>query len=326
MIRKVCFIFLALFYLLSSLGYTQEVSPAESVLIETNVSLSTLVEPKRVPLNRPLTFTIRITWEGDLDLIEIGEVEEPLLTNFDIIGTASANRISGTAVGKRAIKEIAYTLQAKTLGMAYIESVGLSYEDKRTGKSHSLLTQRVGVEVISPVPEEGEKRGWWIWILILGVAFAGFFYFLFLKRRRSRGKETEEEVEQIIEEAFLEELKETVDLKEKDRRESFTVLSKLFRRYLSKKYGISALEATTQELMKTLEEEDLEESLTRKCESLMKKADVVKFSGQEASQAELDEAYTAVETVLESHLAQAKEKLQEIEESKKRKKWKKLKK
>lgn len=325
MIRKVCFASFTLFYLLFSLGYSQEVSPADSVLIETNVSLSTLVEPKCVPLNRPLTFTIRISWEGDLDLIEIGEVEELLLTNFDIIGTASANRVNGTARGQRAIKEIAYTLQAKTLGMAYIESVGLSYEDKRTGKSHSLITQRVGVEVISPVPEEGEKRGWWVWIATVGVVFTGFFCFLFLKRKQSRGKEAEEEVEQIIEEAYLEELKETVDLKDKDRRESFTVLSKLFRKYLSKKYGISALEATTQELMKTLEEEGLEESLTRKCEALMKKADVVKFSGQEASQAELEEAYTAVETVLESHIVQAKEKLQEIEESKKRKKWKKLK-
>jgi histidinol dehydrogenase len=53
---------------------------------------------------------------------------------------------------------------------------------------------------------------------------------------------------------------------------------------------------------------------------LLNKADVIKFSGQEATQAELEEAYTTVETVFESHLAQAKKEILENQEAQSQKK------
>ena len=320
MVRKISVAAFSILCFLFSFGYGQGISPGDSVLTETVVSLSTLVEPRRVPLNRPLVFTVRVSWEGDLDLIEIGGVEEPVLSNFDIVGTSSTNRVSGAPGGKKAVKEIAYTLQPKTLGMGYIEPVGLTYKNKATGETYSLMTQRIGVEVISPVPEPGERRMVWTWIVVGVIIVVGFFISLFLVRRKAGERQEEEEVERIVEEAYLEELKESVDLKGKEKRETFAILSKLFRKYLSEKFGISALEATTEELLKILAEEGLEDSLIRECEALLVKADVVKFSGQEATQAELEEAYTTVETILESHLAQTKEKLMQMEEEKSRKK------
>lgn len=312
-----CSFLLAGFYFpLQSIGSVQE---------ETEVMLSAFVEPKQIPLNRHIVFTVRISWKGDLDLIEMGEVDEPLLSNFDIVGTSTANRVSGVSGGRQATKEITYTLQPKTLGMAYIESVRLSYEDKTSGKTHALRTQRIGVEVISPVRDAGDGSNLWYWIIPVCIVLFGFVSFLLIRFRRSEKKDIEEAVERIVEESYLEDLKNTVDLKAKDRREAFTVLTKIFRKYLSEKYQISALEATTAELLKMLADEGFDESLIRKCETLLTKADVVKFSGQEATQAELDEAYTTVETILESHLAKAKEKQLEMEGEKtgKRKKRKK---
>ncbi len=74
--------------------------------------------------------------------------------------------------------------------------------------------------------------------------------------------------------------------------------------------------------MQLLSSENLEEELINKSKALFSQADVVKFSGKKATQAELDEAYTAVETILETHLASEKkakeEKKQENRKSEKR--------
>lgn len=292
---------------------------------QTMVSLSATVDQKRVPLNRTVVFSVQVTWEGDLDLINIGEAEEPILSNLEIIGSSSANKVTGAASGKKAVKEIAYILQPTTLGMGYIEPVTLSYEDVSTGKTHHLMTQRLGVEVISAMPDDGERSGVIFWIVLAGAFIVGAgLVVAFIIKKRALSEKREVIVERIVEETFLEELRESVDLKGADRRESFAALSKLFRRYLSEKYDIPALEATTQELLDTLAREELDEDLIRRCETLFNKADVVKFSGQDASQAELEEAYTTVETILESHLAKSKEKQIEEEQkhSKKRKKRK----
>ena len=109
----------------------------------------------------------------------------------------------------------------------------------------------------------------------------------------------------LLEEIFLDELK-GVDLKSRDIREQFSLLTKLFRLYLSKKYRISTLDATTQELVSLLKDQDLDETLIRKSENLFSKADLVKFSGQEATHSELADAYTTVESLLESNMAQAR--------------------
>ncbi len=311
-------VFLILCFFISQ-GKAEKLSPQDSLSNQTEVSLSTLVNPRRVPLNRTFTLTVQVLWKGDLDLIEIGDVEEPVLTNFDIVGTSSSNRVVGAAAGKKAIKEIAYTLKPKTLGMGYIESVGLSYVDKTTGKKYHVKTQRIGVKVISPVPEKEKVGKWWIWVLVGGL-FLGSGGVVLLLYRKSHTTEKEEKVEEIIEESYLKELKETVSLEQGHGQEAFTILSKLFRKYLSEKYNIPALEATTEELLSTLKEQGLEENLIRRCETLFKKADVVKFSGQEATQAELEEAYTTVETILESHLAQTKEMMQKMEEKRSKKK------
>ena len=325
MIKRFIFPTILQLFLLVTFGLGNPTQSDGDATSQTIVSLSASVDQKRIPLNRTVVFTVQITWEGDLDLINIGEAEEPVLSNFEIVGTSSANRVTGTAVGKKAVKEIAYTLQPTTLGMGYIEPVTLSYEDISTGKTHHLMTQRLGVEVISAMPEEGERRNVVFLIVVAGAFIIGAgLVVAFIIKKRALSEKREEIVERIVEETYLEELKESVDLKGVDRRESFATLSKLFRRYLSEKYDITALEATTQELLDTLAREELDEGLIRRCETLFNKADVVKFSGQDAAQAELDEAYTTVETILESHLAKAKE-IQIGEEQKRSQKRKKKK-
>jgi len=293
----------------------------ESASEKVDVALSTNVDSKRVPLNRPLVLTVRVSWEGDIDYIEINEIEEPILSNFEIVGTASSNRVVGTEGGRKAEKEIRYTLMPTTLGMGYIESVALSYLDRISDQTYHLKTERIGVEIIAPVAEKGKNSSVFI-PLIVALLILGSGVILMFRFRRMKANQIKNETAEnwILEEEYLETLKNSIDLKNSDKREMFASLSNLFRKYLSEKYSIAALEATTEGLLKIMEENHAEENLIHKCSALLNKADVIKFSGQEATQAELDEAYTTVETVFESHLAQAKKEILEKQEAQSRKK------
>jgi len=282
-----------------------------------NVVLSTEISPQEIPLNRTAELVISITWSGKMNRIEIQETEQPVLTNFEIVGTSSGNRVSGTSRGQESVKEIIYKLQPKTPGMAYVESMGISYRDIKNDEIHHLKTERVGAKVVMPVAEPGEMNLTWLWIVIGSVLVITGLSVLLILKKRSAGRSETGQPQPICEEAYLEELKNEVNLKGSNRREAFTVLTKLFRKYLSEKYELSAMEVTTADLIHNIEEK-LEESLARKCETLFVKADLVKFSGQEATQAELDEAYTTVETVLEANLTAEKQQRLEAETKKKK--------
>lgn len=267
-----------------------------------SVQVDAYVEPNAVPLNETLLYTIQVQWQGGLDLIQIEDIEAPVFSNFDVIGTGSANRIQADASGKESVKEIRYTLQPKTLGMGYIESCYLNYKEVETDQIYTLSTQRIGVEVLPSVALPGEKQFPMIPVLIAtGLLLAAGIGCLILRRIKNRPDESDG-IQSLIEEDYLNRLKIKIDLKTTNRSEAIGTVSKIYRKYLSEKFDIAALEATTQELILSLCSLDIEENLIRKSEELFKKADVIKFSGKKATQAELDEAYTTVEAVLESQL------------------------
>lgn len=279
-----------------------------------DVRLGASVQPERVPLNRTVELTVRLAWTGALDSVLIGEVEEPVLSNLEIVGTTTSNRVEGTADGSRSVKEIAYTLRPKSLGMGYIDSIRVSYEDRRSGVVHQLKTQRLSVEAVDPVPEKAGGSRIWLWVILVVCFAAGAIggAAVFLK---SSGRKPAEPapVPKLAEETCLESLKSmrgTGSAGAEDSRDSFAPLSKLFRQYLSEKFRIAGLEATTGELVKALRLSGVEEGLLRKSEAFFEKADVIKFSGQGASRTEFEDAYTTVESILEGKLSEERLRLQ----------------
>jgi hypothetical protein len=281
-------------FLISQPNLPDHVSP------DLSIELSAQAEPNHVPLNGSVKLRVQVMWQGDLDRIEIEEIEEPLLSHLEITGSASANHIAGGAQGK-AIKEIIYFLKPLTLGMAYIEPVGLKYQDTLTGESHFLRTERVGIEVL-PAVQEKQASGFLFWpiaalALILG---AGIIFYL----RRSR-RPAEPQVQAVIlEEAFLDRLRAD-DLSKQNPEPAFTHLIKMFRQYLAQKYNIPAMEATTDKWIVSLKQAAGDESLASSCEQLFREADVLKFSGEKISRAVLEEAYSTFEQVLRSQLNEA---------------------
>ena len=278
---------------------------AQTDTLQTEVTLSAKVSQNDVPFNRMIDYIITLSWSGNLNDIEMGDVEEPMLSNFEIVGTAASNKTIVTADGPQAVKQVVFTLKPKTLGMGYVEPVAVTYHDKKSDSDYHLMTMRIGVEVDSPVTEAGHLNMHWFMLIggtLLFILAAGAGYWIFISNKK---KDAPEEIQPLIEEKFLAELKQTIDLKATDRRQTFTDLSKLFRQYLSEKYQISGLEATTSELVEQLKGE-LDENQITACEELFAKADVVKFSGQDAEPSELERAYTTVEQVMEGNLKVAK--------------------
>jgi len=292
----------------------------------TSVSVRSILGASRIPLNRTVDFTVRVSWEGRIESVEIGDVENPVFSNLDAVASESTNRVSGTSSGQTSVKEIVYSLRPKTLGMAYVEPVALSYVDKATGLKHFLRTRRMAVEILPPVSERTGVGKSGLLILSAAAFLSGIAagVFLFLRRRRIRLQAPAPSVQPILEEAFLEQLKQSVDCRRPDRKESFAALSRLFRRYLIEKHQLAASGATTEELLRNLKERNADEGLFRKSEMLFTRADVINFSGTEATPAELDDAYTVVETVLEAGLAAERARLTGLEReaaNKKVKKW-----
>ncbi|MBN2105559.1 hypothetical protein JW835_16090 [bacterium] len=284
--------------------FAQEGAVLDMGSAEVSVTLAANVTPNHVPMNRPVTLTVQISWQGDMDRIEIEDVEEPLLSHLEITGTASANHVLGARDGAKAVKEIIYTCLPTAMGMAYIESVGLRYQDTVTGESYFLRTERIGVEVLPAVKEKSAGAFPWWMIAAAGILVSGTGFFI-LRKRRIVSADENLKSDEIIEDLYLKELKTSISLQAKDRGQAFVALSKLLRRFLAAKFKFHAMEATTESLLIKLSNLELDESLIRKCELFFKEADVIKFSGEEATQAALDSAYTTVETIFEAYRAEA---------------------
>lgn len=278
-----------------------------------SVRISASINPQRVPLNAIATLTVQLICEGALDSIQIASIEEPVISNLEIIGTASGDRVLGGPGGKQSIREIAYTLRPKSLGMAYIESVQIQYEDKTVGTLRELRTPRLAVEVIEALPEKKGKSLFWLLPLVTAFLILGIFLGIRVFQHRKSSLPQPQE-EPLLEERYFSELKVIREKASQDLSEGFSLLSKLFRKYLAEKFHISALETTTSELVASLSGLDVKEEHVRQIEEFFAKADVIKFSGQPISSTEFDQAYTRVESFIEFQLEEEKARIQKEKE------------
>jgi len=294
--------------------HAQADAPPPAQAAPISVSLSASIDPKTVPLNRTVLLRIEVSWEGNLDQVAIGQVTEPVLSNLDIVGTTASNRVLALTSGQRAVKELTYTLRPKALGMGYVEPVTLSYEDRSTQKVENLKTQRLSVEVVSAVPEdEAGLPGWTVWLLGGLLVVLTALSFAWLRSRRRSPEPAASEPVQLLEESYLAILRADGGPNPASTAEGFAKLSKLLRRYLAARYGLPALEVTTEELLADLPQSGLEPDVVSRCQTLLTTADVVKFSGQEVPPAEFQLAYTTVESLLERNLAESRRGIAEAE-------------
>ena len=292
---------------------SQVVSATDSV--ETAVTFKVFTSQTQVPVNRQIELTYQLSTLGELN-IEIGQIQDPVLTQLKIVGVTSSNKVIGTPSGRKAVKEIGYILEPEMEGMGYIEPVAISYVDKAIGETHYLTAQRLGVEILPAVKDKDAKSNSWMWIVGL-VVIVGTGLFLGLQSS-NKSKNEEGDLDPIPEKRYLAELKEGVSLEGADFQNSFSTLSKMMRRYLADKYDVSALELTTEDLVHQLKGIESLSNFVEKLETIFKQTDIVKFSGEKTTAAELGQAYTVFESLLETNLKIETERQNQIQPKKKR--------
>lgn len=295
-----------LFFLSCGLVLAQDSTLAKN---ESMVKVTGRVNKKKVPLNRFLTFTVKVEWTGDIDRYLISELEDPIFENLEIYSTSSADfRMSENGVSKAA-KSFEFLLKPKNLGMAYIEAVMVKYIDNQSGDGYHLVTNRINVEIIDPEPEPGSRNNLFYWIIILTVLVAAIVGIAIWRYRlKAEKREQGESIELVpLEDEFLKNLRESVDINNPDLSISDTYyhFSKIFRKYLAQKYNIAALELTTDELVSSLKNMELEEVMLSEIQEILRVCDVAKFAGGEGDRSQLDRVYSQIESILEKNLAEA---------------------
>jgi hypothetical protein len=288
------------------LGQTPFVAPADSLRAPARVEIEAAAESEEVPLNRLAVFTIKLKWQGRLPDIEFDPPEPPRLSNFTIAGSSSSNWVGVENSQPASIKTFAYSLRPEGLGMGYIEGMRVSYFDKGTAEKHSLHTSRLSLKVIDPLPEPDEAP--------LGLALAVGLLFcaalvalVFQLEARAKKKEAARlmaAAQKPLEQEFLEELKNTIDINTTEMKEAFATLSRLLRRYLNRRYSIAAQGVSTQEAVEafrqaTAAEGRASDEQTAHVEEVLQTCDLFKFSGEAGEPARLARVYALTENFLQ---------------------------
>jgi len=255
------------------------------------------VDRREVPQNRVLYFTIEVNWQGDLDRYQIEEVETPLLSNLEIVGNASSNRVTDIDGVAHAVKTFEFELLPVSLGMAYIDGTVVSYRDLDNDKVHRLLTNRLQVEVIEPVSDSSSMR----WPLII-FGFSGVMLFalgyLFIRKKRSDKADKIPVELTLLEDKYLNEIKSDVDLNSPDTVSAFSALAKHFKHYLSEKYHVPVPEVNCKEIAAEMNRHGIPNKVIEYAEEVLRTADVARFSGGQVEKSVLERAYTLVEEIL----------------------------
>jgi hypothetical protein len=266
------------------------------------VTVSAAAASEETPLNRLATFTVQLKWQGRLSDVEFDPLEIPQLSNFKVAGSSSSNWVGLENGRQTSIKTFSYSLRPEGLGMGYVEGMRVNYLDKATGEKHVLYTSRVGIKVVDAAPEPDEAPlGLILTVgLLVCAALVALVFQLEARAKKKEAARLAAAAVKPLEDEFLEELKSTVDINTADLKEAFAALSKLVRRYLSRRYQIPAQGISTQEAVAALRQTAAEEQVTQ-IEEVLQTCDLYKFSGETGEPARLARAFALAENFLQNN-------------------------
>lgn len=268
---------------------------AQDAAIKASVEVSSF----EVPQNREVTFSIKVSWIGELSRFEVVGIETPELTNLVIRTNASSDWTGLNDSQKSVVKTFEFRLMPQAIGMAYIDGTTVNYRDLSTGETHKLMTNRVEIKVIEPVVQHDWSGMLWAGTMLL-VVFVSLALLLRARRKKQTEPDESETVTVSLEEQFLQKLKEKIDLKGQATTEAFSILSSLLRKYLAEKYQLPSSGLSSSEISGHLNDELVEAKIREQIGEVLTTCDVAKFSGGQADSRSLERAYTLTESLLHS--------------------------
>jgi hypothetical protein len=273
--------------------------------VKSNIILRTYVESESVPLNLEVVYHIELKWYGDLNRYKISELKEPTATNLIHRGSGSRNIVSTDTDGRiLSIKIITYYFKPVEMGMAYVDGILIKYEDMELGQEGNLLSSRVGVKIVDPLPEPSDRFGFGELIIIIIVLLVIILTVYFVLRYQKQKKKDREKdllaTKETVEEKYLRLLKETVKLDSENIKESIVDLSHLLSGYFSECFGIPAINLSTNDLIGLLSDRNMEEQSLSRIKEFYTQVDLIKFAGRTINESELHRLYDTVELILNS--------------------------
>ncbi|GAB4346242.1 MAG: hypothetical protein Kow0099_27290 [Candidatus Abyssubacteria bacterium] len=248
-----------------------------------------------------ITFTLTADYRNDVSL-ELPEIAD-ILSDFRIVNSGVSGPIPQN---DRLVAERWYKLQADMAGSYVIESIEVTYTQP-DGSKHSIQTPRLFLEVKSLLAKEGQAadirdikpplsvgpsyRAAAVTLAVIALALA---VLLGLRRLLGRFKKQIRE-HRIAARPAHEEALEALErllakrLIERGRAREFCFeLSEIFRRYLQARFGIPAVDLTTEEILPIIEKNGIvEDDLKTIVREFLTETDLVKFAKHRASQEQL---------------------------------------
>lgn len=292
------------FFLFLTMGIVHGKSAADSLsIIEKPVSivLKTYLEKNTVPQNRSVNFHVELSWDGELSRYQIVKIPQPTLSNLQLKGSGSANRLDELENGHvRSTKTIMYQLQPVETGEAVIEGMVIHYRDTKTGMVESLKTQRVTIRITEPLADRKGQVKAIIYVVLLVVFVGTVIYFLavFLKRRNSAGGGVGEVGTK--EAVYLKRISQEIDPRGTNLRDVSLRLGKIFQEYLCDVFSIKSAEAAGEDICDQLKSAGLENNNLEKLKTFFDKMSLIKFGGATVEPMEFTELQNIVEGFLQA--------------------------
>jgi len=299
-------LYVCLFILLTGLSHIAHASEEALISVESNVDRATITIGDRVLY----TLTVKTDPKAKLEPLALGsnlgafevkdyKIHDPEKTKDGKIVNKSEYIITTFTTGEYVIPPITINYTDPNGEKKQIESEPLFILVKSVGATES---DKEDIRRLKP-PIEIKGR-YWAYLLILPVlALLGVFGFLYYRQKTkavAMPKIPEEFKKPGWEVALLEleNLRSSDLLKRKEIKKYYMALSDIIRKYLERRYSITALDRTTQEVKGELKRVKAEGEVTDLVDGFLSSCDMVKFAKYIPSKEEIEkdgnEAFTIV--------------------------------
>lgn len=282
-------LFLIVLFCLPALNSAGQ-SESSPVIVESEA------EPKTITIGDPIELRVRITRAADISLFY--PREEPDLKPFEILDVRLGQPVEE---GEELITEDVYRVSVYETGSFEIPSIEIAYETT-DGQQGEVSTEPVEIEVQSVIenPEEEqtirdlkppvvlETPLWqrlWPWLAILGaVILVGSAIFWLMRKRKQRPvvappPPPAPPADQVAFEALKALREDREGLLARGDFERFSVkVSGVLRVYLLNRFGLPAIDRTTEETLEALKHMRFSEKTRKTFEEFFVDCDLVKFA------------------------------------------------